>query len=99
MYHLAKFSQIVASGSLEDIKVWLFNKEKIKIEPHIWKGKKSGWDVKHYNRDLYVDKSPKWLFGFGQCYESEQEVFIEVNTILLIRKLEDYKLLKDLNDD
>lgn len=99
MYHLVKFSQIVSSGSLEDIKIWLFNKEKIKIEPHIWQGKESGWDVKHYNRDLYVDKSPKCLFGFGQCYESEQKVFEEINTISLINKLQDYKLLKDLNDD
>lgn len=99
MYYLVKFSQIVASGSLEDIKVWFFNKEKIKIEPHIWQGKESGWDVKHYNRDLYVDKSPKFLFGFGQCYESEQEVFREVDTISLIGKLADYKLLKDLKDD
>ena len=99
MYHLVKFSQIVSSGNLEDIKIWLFNKEKIKIEPHIWQGKESGWDVKHYNRDLYVDKSPKCLFGFGQCYESEQKVFEEINTISLINKLPDYKLLKDWNDD
>lgn len=99
MYHLVKFSQIVSSGSLEDIKIWLFNKEKIKIEPHIWQGKESGWDVKHYNRDLYVDKSPKCLFGFGQCYESKQEVFEKIDTISLINKLPDYKLLKDWNDD
>lgn len=99
MYHLVKFSQIVSSGSLEDIKIWLFNKEKIKIEPHIWQGKESGWDIKHYNRDLYIDKSPKCLFGFGQCYKSKQEVFKEINTISLINKLPDYKLLKDWNND
>lgn len=95
MYHLAKFNLIVASGSLEDIKAWLFNEEKIKIEPHIWQGKESGWDVKQYNRDIYVDKSPKWLFGFGDCYKSKQEVFGEVNTINLIKNLADYKLLKN----
>ena len=89
--YLIKNDLVKGTGqSLQDLKYILFYLEKIQIQ----RQEDDSWKVIHYNRDIYVDKTPKELFGYTNKW-TKYEVFADIDTKSLAKRL-GYKIVRDL---
>lgn len=89
--YLIKNDLVKGTGqSLQDLKYILFYLESLRIE----RQDNDSWKLMWYNRDIYVDKTPKNLASYTNEF-TKDEVFDDIDTKSLAEKL-GYKIVKDL---